>query len=90
MKDLVKKKLLNHKLCTGGSTKFTFGGYKQKTFVNSLYISLSSDLFVALSPSVRRLRERGWKQKIRNLSIREKMTTQYSDKYCPESKKQGC
>lgn len=35
----------------------------QKTFEKSLYISSSSDLFVALSPSVRRLRERGWKQK---------------------------
>lgn len=41
---------------------FTFGGYKVKTFVNSLNISLSSDLLVPLSPSVRRFKDRGWKK----------------------------
>lgn len=41
------------------SKTFTLGGYILKTLVKSLYIWLSSDLFVAFRPSVRRLKDRG-------------------------------
>ena len=44
-------------------TTLTLGGYILKTFVKSLNISLSSDFFVAFSPSVSRFKDRGWKIK---------------------------